>query len=154
MKTVNPEWVDAVRRTVNPSPYFDLQQMVIERIAWGEAVITIRLERRHLQPFGVVHGGVFASLIDAAAFWAVFSQVDPKAGMTTVDLKINYLAPATSGLLVGRGRSIKLGRSLGLGEARIENETGRILAHGTSTVMVHDGLSLPEAVGAVSKFLP
>jgi len=29
-----------------------------------------------MQPFGVVHGGVFSSLIDAAGFWAVYSQAN------------------------------------------------------------------------------
>jgi acyl-coenzyme A thioesterase PaaI-like protein len=86
LKIINPEWTEVIRRTVNPSPYFQLQQMVIRRIEWGMSLLEIPLQNRHLQPFGVVHGGVFASLIDAAGFWAVFSQADPEVGMTTVDL--------------------------------------------------------------------
>jgi len=101
----------------------------------------------------MVHGGVFSSLIDAAGFWAVYSQANEGVGMTTVELKLNYLAPAVSGRLIGLGRCIKLGRNLGLGEARIENEDGRLLAHGTTTVMVQTGMSLSDKVRDIPKFL-
>ena len=153
MKSINSGWLKAIQDTVNPCPYFDLQQMVIQDIAWGTSLLVIRLGERHMQPFGVVHGGVFASLIDAAGFWAVFSQADPEVGMTTVDLKINYLAPAKGGMLTGKGSCIKLGRTLGLGEATIENDQGQIVAHGTSTVMIQPFLQLPEAVRAVPKYI-
>jgi uncharacterized protein (TIGR00369 family) len=152
-KRINPEWVREIRKTVNPCPYFELQQMGLIDLAWGESRIEIKLENRHMQPFGVVHGGVFASLIDAAGFWAVFSQTDADVGMTTVELKLNYLAPAVSGKLIGTGHCIRLGRSLGLGEARIENEDGRLLAHGTTTVMVRKEMSIPGKIRDIPKFL-
>jgi len=152
-KKINPAWIEAVRGTVNPCPYFELQQMVLKDVSWGGALLEIPVQTRHMQPFGVVHGGVFASILDAAGFWAVFSQADPEVGMTTVDLKINYLAPASSGRLIGRGRCIKLGRNLGLGEAVVENDQGKLLAHGTTTVMVQEGLRLPDEVMLVPKYL-
>ncbi|MCF8039083.1 MAG: PaaI family thioesterase [Desulfohalobiaceae bacterium] len=151
MKTINPEWIRQIQSADNP--YFDLQQMAILDLGWGTARLEISLDRRHLQPFGVVHGGVCASLLDAAGFWAVFSKVDPEAGMTTIELKINYLSPVVGGRLIGLGSCIKLGRSLGLGEARIENEDGRLLAHGTTTVMIQPGMKLPEPIRQVPKYL-
>ncbi|MFW6055039.1 MAG: PaaI family thioesterase [Thermodesulfobacteriota bacterium] len=151
MKSINPEWIRQIQSADNP--YFDLQQMSIQDLGWGTARLEISLARRHLQPFGVVHGGVCASLLDAAGFWAVFTRVDPKAGMTTIELKINYLSPIVNGRLIGLGSCIKLGRSLGLGEARIEDENGRLLAHGTTTVMVKPDMPLPESIQAVPKYL-
>jgi uncharacterized protein (TIGR00369 family) len=115
--------------------------------------VEIDLDHRHLQPFGVVHGGVFASIIDAAGFWAVYSQADPAVGMTTVELKLNYLAPAANGRLIALGRSIKLGRSLGLGEARVESEEGRLLAHGTTTVILQPDMPLSETIRSIPKYL-
>ncbi|MDM8537587.1 PaaI family thioesterase [Desulfobacterales bacterium HSG17] len=136
MKTINPGWLKQIQNVVNPSPYFQLQQMYVKEVGWGISVLEIDLEERHLQPFGVVHGGVFASLIDAAGFWAVYSQVPQELGMTTVELSINYLAPAVSGKLIGTGQCIKLGKTLGVGQALIENENGQLLASGKTTVMV------------------
>lgn len=151
MKSINPKWLQLIQSVDNP--YFKLQQMRIQDLSWGSARLTIDLDRRHLQPFGVVHGGVFASIIDAAGFWAVFSQADPDVGMTTIELKLNYLAPAVKGQLIGLGRCIKLGRSLGLGEARVENQDGRLLAHGTTTVIIQPDLPLSESIRSVPKYL-
>ena len=153
MKRINPKWLKVIQDTANPCPYFELQNMILKEITWGNALLEIQIEKRHMQPFGVVHGGVFATLIDAAGFWAVFSQADPEVGMTTVDLKLNFLAPAQYGILIGRGRCIKLGRSLGLGEARVENEDGKLLAYGITTVMVQAELQLSDAVRKVPKYI-
>jgi len=79
---------------------------------------------------------VFSTIIDAATFWAVYPEVDENSGMTSVDLKLNYLAPASKGKLIAEGRRIKLGKTLGLGEAEVRDENGRILAHGTSTLII------------------
>ena len=152
-KTINREWVDRIKTIVNPCPYFNLQTMSIQEISYGGSRLLIDLQTDHLQPFGVVHGGVFATLIDAAGFWAVFSQADPEIGMTTVELKLNYLAPAQSGQLIGIGRCIKLGKSLGLGEARVEDENGRLLAHGTTTVIAQPELKLMQQEGLPPKYL-
>ena len=152
-KQINPEWVREIQKAVNPCPYFELQQMAVTDLTWGTSRVEIELDKRHLQPFGLVHGGVFASLIDAAGFWAVYSVADAEVGMTTGELKLNYLAPAVSGRLIGLGRCLKLGRSLGLGEASVEDDDGRLLAHGTTTVMVQAGMGIPGKTGDIPKFV-
>jgi len=136
MRQLNPQYVKEVSAGVNRCPYFELLSMRLLELQLGRAVLHIDLAEKHLQPFGVVHGGVFSSIIDAAAFWAVYSEVEADAGMTTVDLKVNYLAPASNGVMIATGQRIKLGKTLGLAEATVTDEEGRILAHGTSTVIV------------------
>ena len=153
MKQLNPDWVKATLTTVNSCPYFLLQSMTITKLSFGQARLEIGLQRKHLQPFGLVHGGVFSTLIDAAGWWAAYSELDEGLGMTTVEMKLNYLAPATEGFLVGFGRTIKLGRNLGLAETRIENEDGRLLAHGTVTVMTLPDLQMQGQDSAPAKFL-
>jgi len=85
----------------------------------GHALMEADMEEKHLQAFGYVHGGVFASIVDTAAFWAVFCKLDENVGITSVDLKLNYLAPVQKGKLIARGRCIKLGKTLGLGKRRL-----------------------------------
>jgi uncharacterized protein (TIGR00369 family) len=137
MKKPNPEYTRRVKDLVNNSPYFTLLSMKISDIGIGYSVVEIDLDHNHLQPFGLVHGGAFASIIDAATFWAIFYEIeDQNAGATSVDLKLNYLAPAMSGKLIAKGRQIKHGRTLGYAEAQVTNENGKILAHGTSTLMI------------------
>lgn len=149
MRKLNPQYVEAVSALVNRCPYFTLLSMSIRDIGIGYSLLDIDVQNKHLQPFEAVHGGVFASIIDAAAFWAVFPEVDENVGMTTVDLKVNYLAPAQSGKLIARGRRIKLGKTLSLGEAEVINEENTILAHGTSTLIVLQNLG-----GAFKHSLP
>ena len=150
MKELNPAYVKHLNRLINDSPYFKLLSMRIVDVGLGFSLLEIDLDRKHLQPFGFVHGGVFASIIDAAAFWSLFHEIeDPNAGATTVDLKVNYLAPAASGKLIAKGRRIKLGRTLGYAEASVTDESGKLLAHGTSTLMV-----LPENSLVIDSPLP
>ena len=143
MKKPNPEYIKKVNELANHCPYFELLSMKLLDVGAGFSVLEINLSKKHLQPFGFVHGGVFASIIDAAAFWAIFYEVeDQNAGVTTVDLKLNYLAPAASGKLVAKGRQIKLGKTLGYAEAEVSGDNHKLLAHGTSTVMVLPGKGL------------
>ena len=151
---LNPDYVQAVRQTVNRAPYFDLLSMELSDLGLGRSLVAARVEEKHLQPYGLVHGGVYASLLDAATFWAVFTQLDEgRHGLTTVELKVNYLAPAASGELLAHGRSLKVGRTLCLGEARLEDGAGKLLAHGTATMMVLDTLAFHDASELPPKYL-
>lgn len=153
MKRINPDYLRFVMEGVRESPYFELLTMQVISLEPGRSHIEIPVQEKHLQPFGNVHGGVFSSLMDAACFWAVWPQLDANMGMTTVDLKLNYLAPVNQGKLVGRGKTIKMGKTLCLAEASIQDGDGKLLAHGTSTLMLLKDLQLPHVEGLPPKFL-
>jgi uncharacterized protein (TIGR00369 family) len=140
---LNPRYTEAVAMLVNRCPYFSLLSMEIKDLRWGTCLLEVELGEKHLQPFGKVHGGAIASVVDAAAFWAVFPQVEKGMGLTTVEMKLNYLAPAEKGKLVAQGRSIKMGRSLALGETYVRNGEGILVAHGTATMMLVPDLHIP-----------
>jgi uncharacterized protein (TIGR00369 family) len=133
---LNPKYTEAIATLVNRSPYFSLISMKIKELGWGTSVLEVELEEKHLQPFGYVHGGAIASVIDAATFWAVFPQVKDGMGLTTVEVKANFLAPIKEGKLVVKGRCIKIGRTLALGEAYVNSAEGNLIAHGTTTMMI------------------
>ncbi len=133
---LNPKYVEVISEVVNQSPYFALLSMKVKDLEWGTAVLEVDLDEKHLQPFGYVHGGAIASVMDAAAFWAVFPQVNDGMGLTTVEIKVNYLAPVQKGKLVAKGRCIKIGKTLALGDVFINGSEGNLLAHGTATMMI------------------
>ncbi|MBA4392413.1 MAG: PaaI family thioesterase [Desulfobacca sp.] len=149
MKKINPEYLQAILPTVNECPFFQLISMSIVEIGEGTSFLEIALSHKHLQPFQMVHGGVFSSLVDAAVFWAVYSLLKDGQGLTTVEMKCNYLAPARTGKMVARGTCIKLGKTLALGQTDVIDDQGRLLAHGTATMMV-----LPDLVMTGSADLP
>jgi uncharacterized protein (TIGR00369 family) len=153
MKRLNPDYVSAVCRTVNQCPYFQLISMSITELGEGTSRMEISLGEKHLQPFGMVHGGVFSSLIDASAFWAVYPLLDEGLGLTTVEMKLNYLSPTLKGKMVAKGQCLKLGKTLALGQSEIHDQEGRLLAHGTATLMVLSGLTLGTDESFPPKFI-
>jgi uncharacterized protein (TIGR00369 family) len=63
-------------------------------------------------------------------------------GLVNIDLKLNYLRPVSDGTITARGDCIRSGRSISYAEARIEDDAGRLLAQGTSTLMALPGKGL------------
>ena len=92
-----------------------------------------------------------ATLIDTATFWAAFLRLPEDAGLVNVDLKLNYLKAATRGHLRAEGRCLRAGRQISYAEARVFDEAGDMVAHGTSTLMALPGKGLKLGV---TKFLP
>jgi len=153
MKTLNPAYLEAVAKVVSKSPYFRLLSMEMKQVVPGESRMEVVIEEKHLQPFGMVHGGVYSSMVDAAVFWTVYPLLEESVGLTTVELKLNYLAPASKGHLIAKGKNIKVGKTLCLGKASIEDEDGRLLAYGTETMMIVNNLKFKSNITLSKKFL-
>jgi len=140
MKNPNPAHVERFISVINSSPYFQLLSMKVREVGIGYCVLEIDLEKKHLQPFKIVHGGVFASVIESVTSWALFYGIENENdGLTTIDLKLNYLSPAVPGKAIAEGRQIKLGGTLGYAEGQVKDESGKLIAHGTSTLMILPG---------------
>lgn len=142
MPQINPDHVRAIAHTVNNCPYFKLLSMRLEDLEYGRSVLQIDAQEKHLQPYGIIHGGVCASILDAAVYWAVYAGLERTVGLTTIDIKVNYLAPVKSGRLTARGRCIKAGKTICLGDASIEDAKGSLIAHATSTLLVLESLKI------------
>jgi len=154
MRKLNPKHISAVANGANRCPYFKLLSMGIVSLTLGRSVLKVEVSEKHLQPYGIVHGGVYSSLIDAACFWASYTEVEEPKGLTTVEMKLNYLAPASSGVFFAEGEVIKTGKSLCLSKAVIKDgETKRLLAHGTATMMVLESLQIDGQSNLPPKFL-
>lgn len=148
--TPNPAYLQAIREHVRTAPYPHLIGMTIDALELDRCRIGLELGERHLQPFGIVHGGVLATLIDTATFWAGFLRLPEDAGLVNVDLKLNYLKAVVRGKLHADGRCLRAGRQISYTEAGVYDESGELVAHGTSTLMALPGKGLKLGV---SKFL-
>lgn len=89
-------------------------------------------------PMGTVHGGWALTLIDSATGCAANSVLPAGAAYTTVETKGNFSRPikADTGRVRAEGRVVSQGRQIITTEARVLAADGRILAHGTSTLLV------------------
>jgi uncharacterized protein (TIGR00369 family) len=94
-----------------------------------------------LNPLGVVHGGWALTLIDSATGCAGQTLLPAGSSYTTIETKANFSRPITkdAGRVRAEGRAIGRGRRIVSCEGRIVDSKGRILAHGTSTLMVLAG---------------
>jgi uncharacterized protein (TIGR00369 family) len=94
-----------------------------------------------LNPMGTVHGGWAMTLIDSATGCAGYSLMPAGAGFRTVETKVNLSRPITSdtGRVRTEARVVSQTRQIISTEARLTSRDGRVLAHGTSTLMVVSG---------------
>ena len=142
MREPNPEYVEALKTIVGTSPFPKHMAMKLRDIAFDRCEVVLDLGQCHLQPFGIVHGGVIATLIDTATFWSAFLRLPQDSGLVNVDLKLNYLGPAVKGRLRAEGICLRPGRSISYAEAKVFDEDGSLIAHGTSTLMALPGKGL------------
>lgn len=144
MALLNPDHVQAVIKAINQGPYFKHLSMPVKEMGIGYSIVELKVGNEHMNPFGGIHGGAYASVIDTAAYWSAYCELDERVGLISIDLKIDYLAPISDGVITTKGRSIKIGKSMCLAEATATDKDGKWLAHGTSKMMVTKGLQTIE----------
>jgi acyl-coenzyme A thioesterase PaaI-like protein len=86
----------------------------------------------------------------------VYCDLDEDVGLISLDLKVDYLAPANTGKLIIKGRRIKIGKTICLAEATAFDQNDKWLAHGVSKMMVTQGLqTIRDAIEFVgAEYLP
>jgi uncharacterized protein (TIGR00369 family) len=107
-------------------------------VAPGRAVFEAEPGPHLLNPLGGVHGGVALTLIDSACGCAVHTELPAGIGYATVETKVNFTRPIgpEDGTIRCEGRVVTRGRQIATAEARLLSAEGRILAHGTSTLII------------------
>jgi uncharacterized protein (TIGR00369 family) len=67
------------------------------------------------------------------------SLLDDGESFTTLELKMNFVKPVWAGRLVAEAKVVKAGRTIGLVDCRVTDESGSLVAYGTSTCMTLRG---------------
>ncbi len=89
----------------------------------GEAVAALDVSDRHLNPNGVVHGGVVFTLVDTAMGRATMSVLDEGRICASIEVAVRYLRPINGGRLVATASVLRAGR-------RIVHLEGRVTVDG------------------------
>lgn len=140
MRELNQEHIKKIIDFVNKGPFFQLLSIRICELRMGYSRLEIDLDTKHMNSFGGLHGGVYASLIDSAAYWAIYCDLDENAGLISIDLKVDNLSTVKEGTLIVEGKRIKVGKTICLSEATVMDINGKYLAHGTSKQLVTHNL--------------
>jgi len=124
--------------TIQPAPIQELIGMKLVEVEPGRVVWEVTPAEQHYNPIGTVHAGVTATLLDSAMACAVHSSIPPGKGYTTLEFKINLVRAVTikSGALRATGKLVHGGKTTATAEARLEDASGALYAHGTTTCII------------------
>jgi uncharacterized protein (TIGR00369 family) len=111
----------------------------IRSLAPGEVTFAFEPRPEHDNGLGMLHGGITATLLDTVMGCAVQTLLPDDAGYTTLDLSVRYLRPETERTVtvLATGTVVHAGRRTASAQARaVDADTGKLLATGTSTLLV------------------
>lgn len=135
MEALNPTHIKAVIDLINRGPFFKHLSMVVTELGLGYSKVELVINKQHMNPFGGLHGGVYASAIDTAAYWSAYCELPEESGLVSIDIKVDFLAPILGKKVLIEGKRIKSGKTIFLTEASMTDPSGKILAHGISKLM-------------------
>ncbi|NJC88331.1 MAG: PaaI family thioesterase [Desulfuromonas sp.] len=100
------------------------------------ALMAVVVDERHRNYLGGVHGGLIATLVDTVCFFPKPLLPSGQAA-TTIDLNVSYVRPAAIGdHLSARAELLHLGRRTASLAVRVTDQRGRLVAHGTTTLLL------------------
>ena len=104
----------------------------------GRASFSLDPDEFHLNPFGIVHGGVLTTMLDTAMGCAVHSLLPAAVGYLTTELNVRFVRPAllTSGPLVCTGEVVHQGNTTAIAAARIVDVKERLIAVAGGTCLL------------------
>jgi acyl-CoA thioesterase len=106
-------------------------------MADGEASFDLAVRPEHMNPYGVLHGGVVYTLVDYAMGAALGTRLSPGERCATLEVKIQYLAPVSGGEVRAEARVVDRTRRIGVLEARAYADGARLVALATGTFYIH-----------------
>jgi uncharacterized protein (TIGR00369 family) len=96
-----------------------------------EVVAEWTIDHRHLQPFGIVHGGVHSGVVETVcSLGAALHAAQHGKIVVGAENHTSFLRPAKSGRLRAVGKPVQVGQRAQLWEASITDEKGRLVATG------------------------
>ncbi|MBY8984007.1 MAG: PaaI family thioesterase [Candidatus Lokiarchaeota archaeon] len=125
---------DLKKKLYERIPYYSTLGLELQEIGNGKAIFEI-LIREELTQNGMVHGGVIASLIDSSCACAAISLVYPDGYITTIDLQVEFLKPATKGILKAKAKCTKAGKTIFFCKAKVWNNEGELISTGSSQLL-------------------
>jgi acyl-CoA thioesterase len=119
-------------------PFNRLLGVEIKRFHLDGVTLSCKVRGDLLNSYGALHGGVTASLSDAAVGLAIHYVSAGGRPISTVDLKVNYFLPVREGVLLARARLLRMGSTLCVGRVDLTNAQGDAVGMATATYVFLD----------------
>jgi 1,4-dihydroxy-2-naphthoyl-CoA hydrolase len=124
--------------------------LAVDHVASDLVTARMEITARHLQPYGVVHGGVYCAMVESlasigGASWAMESGM---VGVVGVHNATDFLRSAREGVMFGRAVPVHQGRSQQIWQVEITVDgSDRMLARGQVRLQ---NLRDAEAIGGIT----
>jgi uncharacterized protein (TIGR00369 family) len=121
-------------------PFNELVGLRFTLVSPDRVEATLEVRPEHHQPSGIVHGGVYTTLVEAVGSTGSVAHVaaDGRLAMG-VHNATSFLRPTTGGVLTAVATPIHIGRTQHLWDVRITRDDGRLVAKGElRTAIVED----------------
>jgi uncharacterized protein (TIGR00369 family) len=125
-----------LRNVVESMPFNKLVGLRIVRLHSDGVTVECAMRDDLRNSAGVMHGGVAATLADAAVGIALASHFGGRRPFTTTDLKVNYLRPIAQGKLVARSHLVRIGKNLCVGRVDMLDAHRKLAAVAIVTYML------------------
>ncbi len=100
-------------------------------------VAKMPVDHRTKQPAGLLHGGASVALAETLGSIASALCIDMNTSMPVgIEINANHLKMVESGVVIGRVKPLKRGRTLQVWEIKIETEAGDLICVSRLTVMI------------------
>jgi 1,4-dihydroxy-2-naphthoyl-CoA hydrolase len=105
--------------------------LIVDEVTADWVIGHIDLDERHHTPWGIIHGGVYATAIESAASIGASAAVKDQ-GLVAVGLTntTQFLRSLSSGRVTVEAVALNQGRSQQLWKVDITDSAGRLVAHG------------------------
>lgn len=101
--------------------------ITIDEVGEDYAVVSLDIDARHQNAAGRVMGAVYYTLCDFA-FAVAANRDEQMPTMVTLSSQISFLTAPRGGRLIARAQAVREGRKVSFYEARVRDETGRLIA--------------------------
>jgi 1,4-dihydroxy-2-naphthoyl-CoA hydrolase len=104
-----------------------------------EVVIEYTIAERHLQPYGIVHGGVHCAAIETAcSMGAAFDALPRGKAVVGIENHTSFIRAVRGGRVRVTARPLTRGRRSQVWEAAAHDEQGRLIATGRVRLLCLD----------------
>ena len=102
----------------------------LDEIGPDRVVMSWTIGPEHLQPYGIVHGGVYCSVVESSASVGAATWLGDRGKVVGVSNHTNFLRSARDGVLTAVATPIHRGRSQQLWMVEITDDQQRAIARG------------------------
>ena len=134
--TTNRDYAKIFPRVKSTSPFYELLgiEEVVVREGYASLQMAFRPELTH--SYGIVHGGALTALIDSTVALALLTRTQRGETITTIELKVNFLASVSSGMIVAEAILVHKGRRTAVADCTVRRGDGKIVAKALVTYMI------------------